>query len=110
MSEQYINYAHINRSYFHFGHDLILGIRTDLSGQKNAVFVGEFQTLKKGTEIPREAAIPLDEQGCQQLIDQLWNTGYRPTYARAGDAQIAAIKGHLKDMRLIAFKKLGMEL
>jgi hypothetical protein len=43
----------------------------------------------------------------QELMDSLWRAGLRPTDARAGDAQVAAMKAHLDDMRRLVFEAPG---
>jgi hypothetical protein len=42
-----------------------------------------------------------------KLIDDLWNLGYRPKNFQ--QEMTSDIKRHLNDMRLIVFKKLGIE-
>jgi hypothetical protein len=40
----------------------------------------------------------------QMLMDDLWHVGVRPTGVKAPDAQIAALKDHLDDMRRLVFE------
>jgi len=49
----------------------------------------------------------------QQMIDELWNCGVRPTEGGGSAGSIAATEKHLKDMKSIAFgalKNIGVKL
>lgn len=52
-------------------------------------------------EIPPERA--------QQLMDDLWSAGLRPTEGRQSEGVTAAQARHLEDMRAIAFNRLKVE-
>lgn len=41
----------------------------------------------------------------QELVNQAWDLGIRPRYARETEPQVEAIKFHLEDMRSLVFKK-----
>lgn len=51
----------------------------------------------------------LTHEAAQQLMDDLWRCGLRPTEGQGSAGQRAALEAHLRDVRAIAFKKLGME-
>lgn len=53
-------------------------------------------------EIP--PVLSLDETEAQQLIDQLWDAGVRPTNGAGSVGQLAATEKHLNDMRALVFK------
>lgn len=55
-----------------------------------------------------EASLSLPWEGAQQLMDDLWHAGLRPSQARAGNDVINAKDKHLEDMRMIAFKFLEL--
>ena len=44
----------------------------------------------------------------QELMDTLWRFGLRPTEGSGSAGSLAATEKHLQDMRVIAFKKLGI--
>lgn len=44
----------------------------------------------------------------QELMDNLWRCGFRPTEGKGSAGQLAATDRHLQDMRAIAFHKLGV--
>lgn len=48
----------------------------------------------------------LEMRAAQELIDQLWNCGLRPTQGRQSEGATEAQGRHLADMRAIAFAKL----
>ena len=43
----------------------------------------------------------------QELIDQLWNCGLRPSEGSGSAGSLAATQKHLEDMRKIAFDFIG---
>lgn len=47
--------------------------------------------------------------GAQTLMDDLWQAGFRPTEGSGSAGSLRATEKHLKDMRQIAFKKLGID-
>lgn len=54
-------------------------------------------------------AITIHPNAAQNLMDDLWRMGIRPSNGTGNAGQLAATQEHLNDMRQIAFKKLGME-
>lgn len=53
-----------------------------------------------------EPAMRMSHQQGQQLMDQLWNCGLRPTEGSGSAGSLAATQAHLKDMQAIAFGAL----
>ena len=51
----------------------------------------------------------LDRRTAQQLMDDLWHCGLRPSQARSGDTTLEATRAHLQDMRALAFAKSKVE-
>lgn len=50
----------------------------------------------------------LDMQDAQQLIDELWQCGLRPSQAQASAGALSATQKHLDDMRALVFKKTDL--
>lgn len=48
-----------------------------------------------------------DEQLLQSIVDQAWDLGIRPRYARETTPEVNAVKAHLEDMRSLVFKGKG---
>ena len=46
--------------------------------------------------------LSLRDDEAQQLMDELWRTGIRPSNGVGNEGQLAATQAHLKDMQLIA--------
>ena len=44
--------------------------------------------------------------GFQELMDQMWGFGLRPSVVRYQEGKIEAVQTHLDDMRAIVFEKL----
>jgi hypothetical protein len=51
-------------------------------------------------------AFILQGDDVQGLMDFLWMQGYRPKYARSGDALVDALKDHVSDLKRIVFHAL----
>lgn len=51
----------------------------------------------------------INKNEAQELMDDLWHAGIRPSDGTGNIGQLQATQQHLKDMREITFKKLGME-
>ena len=50
--------------------------------------------------------IRLEREASQQLMDDLWSSGVRPTHAKAGDDLIEALMVHVTDAREVRDKLL----
>lgn len=96
---------HLNRSFF----KLSLTIFKDLTNGKYQVLIpGEYKDHHEtDINIPPSINLPL-ELG-QQLIDQLWNLGYRPSEGISSRGQNKAMKEHIKDLRNITYNLLNIK-
>lgn len=69
------------------------------------------QAMTISTHKPGDIVHPflrLDVQTAQQLMDELWQCGLRPTEGTGSAGSLAATQAHLKDMRAIAMNLLDM--
>jgi hypothetical protein len=66
----------------------------------------EFEAVENGAWV--EPTMVLGHDEAQQLIDELWRSGLRPTEGAGSAGQLASTERHLADMRAIAFHKLGV--
>lgn len=57
-----------------------------------------------------EPFIRLEISEAQQLIDELWQCGLRPSEGSGSAGSLRATEKHLSDMRVIAMKKLNIEI
>lgn len=57
-----------------------------------------------------EPTTRLNETQAQVLMDTLWDCGVRPTEGSGSAGALSAVQKHLGDMRVIAGKKLGVDL
>lgn len=81
---------------------------------------GRIATLKAATvevreesEAITEPALSITNDEAQQLMDELWRCGLRPTEGTGSAGSLAATERHLSDMRNITtglLKKVGVEL
>jgi hypothetical protein len=51
----------------------------------------------------------LSYSAAQNLMDELWREGFRPTEGTGSAGALAAVQKHLEDMRKIAFRKLAID-
>ncbi len=56
----------------------------------------------------RPAAM-ISKENAMRLMDDLWRAGVRPSDGEGSTGQLAATQRHLADMKLIAFKGLGIK-
>jgi len=52
----------------------------------------------------KEPSFHLDNDAAQVLMDDLWNSGLRPTEGTGSAGALAATQRHLEDMRTLVFK------
>ncbi len=65
----------------------------------------EFRAMSEGDLCLRqEPTFELSQDVAQQLMDELWNCGLRPTEGTGGAGSLAAVNRHLEDMRTLVFK------
>jgi hypothetical protein len=50
------------------------------------------------------AAVQLSDIQAQELIDKLWQAGYRPTEGKGSAGALVATERHLEDMRRLVFE------
>lgn len=63
-----------------------------------------------GSVSGRGPDIVLPVTSAQQLMDELWNVGLRPTDGSGSAGSLAATERHLSDMRALVAKAHGMEM
>lgn len=64
-------------------------------------------------DVVHEPALTLPIESAQQLMDELWNCGIRPTEGSGSAGSLAATERHLADMKKVAFgllKKKGIDV
>ena len=64
--------------------------------------------VPEGKEVP--TSFKLTDEAAQELMNRLWNLGVRPSDGTGNTGQLKATEDHLKDMRKIVSKKLGVDL
>jgi len=62
----------------------------------------EMKPEDEGTEMP--PMFSLRDEQAQNLIDELWRIGLRPTEGTGSAGSLAATQRHLEDMRTLVFK------
>lgn len=63
---------------------------------------------REGMLMPPAANLPI--ASAQQLMDELWRCGLRPSEGTGSAGSLAATERHLKDMREIAFSQLSIKV
>lgn len=62
----------------------------------------------EGAALVRDDGIGRAGELVQKIVDEAWEKGFRPTGFTDVKNETAAIRDHLKDMRTVAFHKLGI--
>lgn len=65
------------------------------------------QSVKHGEMLPPEPMLTLSHRSAQILFDALYRAGLRPSSGEVSSghtAEVAAIRAHLEDMRVLAFR------
>ncbi len=79
----------------------------DVNSKSHSMGVVEYLSLTEHgafTETPSMCSISTD--AAQQLMDDLWQCGLRPSEGTGSAGAMAAVEKHLADMRTIAFNRL----
>lgn len=85
-----------------------IGISTEIAGVHYFVTKDGLVERKRFEETPVIASISPDR--AQELIDDLWRCGVRPTEGKGSAGQLKAVEKHLEDMRKIVASKLSVIL
>lgn len=90
------------REDWNFGVSIYMRQRTVGHGMQVADSV-VMRTAEKGEHI--RPMLTLDIQTAQQLMDELWQCGLRPTEGTGSAGSLKATERHLEDMRALVFKQ-----
>ncbi|MFZ6654068.1 hypothetical protein [Undibacterium sp. TJN19] len=74
------------------------------AGKLQAAHALHFSEVEDGQHI--EPALCLQYEEAQNLMDELWTCGLRPSEGTGSAGALAATEKHLKDMQAVAFKLL----
>ena len=90
-----------------FGYALNIFMRT-----KDYVAVAQpivMETYPFGAKISETPTVSMSSLEIQNLMDELWRTGIRPSSGEGNIGQIGATEKHLNDMRKIVSKQLDVQ-
>lgn len=91
------------REYWNDGISIYMRQRTVGQG---ALIAQKVKMEKLENNAPAEPMLRLSVHEAQQLIDELWQCGLRPTEGAGSAGAMAATQKHLEDMRTLVFKQL----
>lgn len=100
MEDQNLQFRLI-RGFNHFGIDMLI------RGEDYVAKPLVFERAEQHVYIEKTCSITDDS--AQQLMDELWRIGVRPSNGEGNVGQIGAMKDHLEDMRKIAFAELEIK-
>lgn len=83
---------------------LYLLSKSQSNGKKAIATNITFQTLEDN-QLIEAPLLSLSQQEAQDLADQLYAVGIRPSQAAGSAGQLDAVKYHLEDMRTLVLKK-----
>ena len=78
-----------------------------LNGGDTKVATVQWETIADNAMMKPLLAIRMEQ--AQVLMDDLWNAGVRPTEGSGSAGAMRAAQDHIKDLRRVAFKALGIE-
>jgi hypothetical protein len=87
------------------GHVEFLMIDRDEDGKRAVVKNLTLETVEQGAYL--EPTGTMDQQSAQELMDNLWECGLRPSEGAGSAGAMAATERHLADMRKIALAALN---
>lgn len=96
--------ARAQRDIYHDAVALLL-FHVDINGIRSRVKPLELERVTENNTY-YGPTVYLAMSTAQQLMDQLWECGLRPTEGTGSAGALAATQGHLADMRTIAFDLL----
>lgn len=97
----------VGRSRFYFDEiDVFLFRHSDAGRRMQPVSI-EWAVVERGAAV--SADMVLGAERAQQLMDDLWDAGLRPTQGRQSEGVTQAQGRHLEDMRTIAFRSINVE-
>lgn len=85
---------------WNFGVDFLIKSGNSVVKPNNIVFT----EYEEGATIENSSLI-LDSNAIQQLMDDLWQCGYRPSEGSGSAGSLRATEKHLEDMRKLVFER-----
>lgn len=67
-----------------------------------------FKPKQPGEMLTGNEVAMLTADEAQEAMDSLWEAGIRPSQGKGSAGQLEAVQSHVKDLRKIAFKTLGV--
>jgi len=77
--------------------------------RQGKLFVGEVIMHEQAPEVAGPPTAELNQHCAQELMDDLWRCGLRPSEGSGSAGSLAATERHLNDVRQIAFSLLKLE-
>lgn len=105
------NKLRIHGNRLDFGRGIAIWVSEELNGATYSVakpLVMETHSMAEVAYIEPTMALTMD--AAQQLMDELWTCGIRPTEGTGSAGSLAATQRHLDDMRTIANRLLDDKL
>ena len=94
-----------------WGRGLQFYMYLDYTGKDKVQAVTDFEiTERDAYDSSTEPVCTMSGQDAQELFDQMWTMGMRPSDGDASIGQLAATQKHLSDMRKIVENKLKVVL
>lgn len=99
-----------NRDWGNYFDFLLMEVST-IEGESSTTSIAKkVEMVPLGHNEPAPAFLSLKKEVCQQLMDELYFLGFKPSEYRYANDQIKAMNDHLQDMRAIVALKLSVTL
>lgn len=95
----------IDRRPWDFEYGLYIMIE-DGSGSRSFIEGYSLRRCEPGDVSRTPEAMSVRKDDLQQLMDELWRAGFRPSEGTGSAGQLAATQAHLKDMQKLVFEVL----
>jgi hypothetical protein len=99
---------YLNRQHFHNNIEVHIGTPSPLPRRWSVAQPLTFTEQPEGTAYT-EPVMVLSQKDAQQLMDELWQCGLRPSEGTGSAGAMAAVQKHLEDMRTLVFKEKSIK-
>lgn len=109
LSERVIIKLQRNMGFYDTEFEALIGIRNSLTRTLAVAEPIVFKEQDPARTVPYRSILQLTSQSVQELMNDLWAMGIRPTEMKHTSETIDAMKSHIDDFRKIVFSTLNVK-
>lgn len=99
---------YFNRGFGGFGTKVAIGEKDQITGEHSFATDFTFEKLSPGETIPPGAKMDISDEALQEMLDEIWKMGFRPTGVKTGDETIEALRNHIDNLTSALQRDDGM--